>query len=330
MDIEFHYYITCIIALRAGFPVEDALIISHASQYVDDNTDIFELDQGKAEAYSNYISQTSNITKPEKELMRIYPIFHFMPGTKAEIECESTMRRDGKFHVLNTVPDNSNAFSALKAAFESKNLYRIGIASHMFADTFAHQNFVGYYESFNSMKGLLEKTIPDVGHADAKHEPDWPAHVWTDKRLVSRNTEIDNRERFLIAAGRLFEEYRNYLNQAPDAKTVKADRESLVAEINKAIGDCDKDNRECKNRIARYKKAIGEGAKDYDENIWFKSAAEKNGILPAFLPWTTYTWKADFQESHWYKFQEAIKAHQWFVQDNILGPITKDLELERL
>lgn len=330
MDIEFHYYITCIIALRAGFPFEDAHTISHACQYVDDNTDIRKIDQGKAEAYSNYISQTSNITKPQKELMRIYPIFHFMPGTKAEIECDSAMRRDGKYHVLNTVPDNSNALTALKAAFETKNLYRIGIASHMFADTFAHQNFVGYYESFNSMKGLLAKAIPDVGHADAKHEPDWPAHVWADNRLVSRNSKIYNKERFLNAAGRLFEEYRNYLHLGADPTKVKTNKESLVTEIKKAIGDYDKDNAECKNRIARYKTAIGDGALDYDEDAWFESAAEKNGILPAFLPWTTYTWKANYQESHWYKFQEAIKAHQWFVQDNILGPITKDLELERV
>lgn len=332
MDIEFHYYITCIIALRAGFPLKDANTIAYACQYVDNNTRVFRLNQGKVDEYSNYISQTSNITKPQKELMRIYPIFHFMPGTKNEIQCDSAMRRDGKFHVLNTVPDNSNARTALRAALESDDLYRIGIASHMFADTFAHQNFVGYYESFNSMKGLLEKTIPNVGHADAKHEPDWPAHVWTDKRLVRRNTKIENRERFLSAAARLFEEYRRHLAQGPEDMKVNGDRDSLVAEIKEAIGDCDNNNDGRNNRIAHYRIALGEGVnvKEYDKDAWFKSAARKNSILPAFLPWTTYSCKANFQDSHWFRFQEAVKAHQWFVQDNILADITKDLELEKI
>lgn len=329
MDIEFHYYITHLVAIRAGFKTEDAYILAYSSQHTDDNTTIFKIIQGTAAVYSNYISQTSDITKPKKELMRIYPIFHFMPGTKNEIESDTTLRRDGKFHILNTIPDNSNASLALKAALETKDLYRIGIATHMYADTFAHQNFVGYYESFNSMKGLLEKVIPNVGHAEAKHSPDWPALVWDDERLIRKNTSVDNRERFLKAAGRLFEEYRKYVDPQCSADTVSKDKESLMTEIHKAIGDHDKNNEERPNRIARYKELIGKDFRDYKETGWFDEAAKKKGILPSFLPWTTYEWKPNHEGSNWYRFQEAVKAHQWFVRDNILDSITAPLELER-
>ena len=38
MDFEFHYYITGLIAQRAGFSEDDAKIITYASQFVDDKS----------------------------------------------------------------------------------------------------------------------------------------------------------------------------------------------------------------------------------------------------------------------------------------------------
>lgn len=329
MDIEFHYYLTYLIALRAGFTNDDAYVIAYASQHVDDNTKQYKISQGTPDAYTNYRSQTSDITKPEKDLMRIYPIFHFMPGDKREIECDSALRRDGKFHVLNTIPDNSNARTVLKAAFESKDLYRIGIATHMYADTFAHQNFVGYYESFNSMIGLLEEAIPDVGHADAKHAPDWPALLWEDKRLIRNNASIDNKERFLNAADRILEEFCRFLDPACEAGVINQKKSALRAEIDKAIGDHDEKNKEQQNRIARYRKIIGDDFREYHEDAWLNEAVSK-GFLAPLNPWADNEWRPNHEESHWYRFQEAVKNHQWFAKDNILDPLTKNLELERL
>lgn len=37
MDKEFHYYATGLIAQRAGFSEEEAEIIAHSSQFVDEN-----------------------------------------------------------------------------------------------------------------------------------------------------------------------------------------------------------------------------------------------------------------------------------------------------
>lgn len=38
MDIEFHYYVTYLVYIKAGFNKNEAEIIAYASQYVDDNT----------------------------------------------------------------------------------------------------------------------------------------------------------------------------------------------------------------------------------------------------------------------------------------------------
>jgi hypothetical protein len=37
MDIEFHYWLTGLVAHRAGFSKEESLTIAHASEYVDEN-----------------------------------------------------------------------------------------------------------------------------------------------------------------------------------------------------------------------------------------------------------------------------------------------------
>src|SRR4030067_2257868 len=326
MDIEFHYYITNIIALRAGFSPEDAYILAYSSQYVDDNNTIFEINSNGDGEYGNYISQTMNILKPEKEFyMRIYPVFHFFPGHEKNITGDSARRCDGKLHLLNTTPDNENVNDLLQAAFESKDLYRIGIAIHTYSDTFAHQNFVGYYDAFNSMKGLLEKALPDIGHADARHQPDWPAVVWKDARLVQSHAEIDNKKRFLYGAGQLFDKYRDYLGSPARGSAIK-EREKLIKDIDAAIGGHDKENEQKDIRIVRYKALIGEGFIDYNESKWFNDAVKRK---VGFFKWN-YRWKDNYIESHWYKFQEAVKEHQRIAKDEILKPIFEKMELKNL
>ena len=48
MDKELHYYMTYLIAAKAGFGLTDARDIAYASQYVDDNGMIFEISKGEA------------------------------------------------------------------------------------------------------------------------------------------------------------------------------------------------------------------------------------------------------------------------------------------
>ncbi|HCJ66917.1 MAG TPA: hypothetical protein DHV62_06220 [Elusimicrobia bacterium] len=329
MDIEFHYYITYVIALRSGFKPDEAYIIAYSSQYTDSNSAILEISIGSPNVYSNYISQTANILKPKKELMRIYPIFHFMPGTTDDIMGNFANRRDGKLHLLNTIPANQNAQRLLQEALDSKDLYRIGIATHMYSDTFAHQNFVGYYDSFNSMKGILEEAIPDIGHADAKHNPDWPGLLWEDARLVPSQSSIDNKKRFLKAAGHLFQVYHNYIGPSSTTSITYQNKNSVIAEIDKAIGDYDETNEQKDNRISRYKSLcrsiIGENFIDYEENAWFNEAIRRK---IGFFKWN-YEWRGNYKQSHWFNFQEAVKKHQKAAKNILLNTFQK-MELENL
>lgn len=332
MDIEFHYYMTFLIAGKAGFGKDDTSTIAYSSQYIDDNDIIYEIHKDKAQYYRNYISQTMNILKPKAKLFRIYSLFHFIPG---EPLYKGAFRKDGALHWLNTTPNSENANHVIDSALESKNIYRIGIATHSYVDTWAHQNFIGYYNEFNSMSGVLEQIAPNIGHADAGHNPDWPALVWKDKRLLDKNARIDNKERFMESAGNIFTKYRLYVDKKCSVKALNADRMQLIKGLQSAIGEVDQSNSNKMVRIERYielsQNMLGYETPEYDEYAWFEEAVNEkvrglrdksDSFLTRWDPLTDiYTWREPrkYKETNWYKFQEAVKSNQdttWDILDN--------------
>jgi hypothetical protein len=343
MEIEFHYYMTYLIAARAGFSSHDAEVIAYSSQYVDENHEIYQIDSDQPTAYSNYITQTLNILKPKHELMRIYPIFHFIPGDPF---APTARRKDGKLHRLNTTPNSPNANQIMDDALSSHNLYRIGITSHSYVDTWAHQNFVGYYDAFNAMQGVLSSALPNIGHADAKHNPDYPALVWHDCRLVSSIAQIDNMQRFLEAAEHLFYKYRGYVDPSCSHDKTVQDAEKLKADLSNAIGEHDPNNQQRDRRIQRYQD-LGEtpayGSKripTFDPWLWFDRAVEskvrgvsdrRHLLMGKLRPWRDqYSWKADYLSSDWYRFQEAAKQQQAAAWEILHDNTLHYLELENL
>ncbi|MFQ5478757.1 MAG: DUF6765 family protein [Candidatus Binatia bacterium] len=343
MDIEFHYYMTYLIAARAGMGPEDAYTVAYSSQYVDDNDTVFAIDKGGAQAYGNYISQTMNILKPKAKLFRIYPLFHFIPG---DPQAKSAVRKDGKMHWLNTTPDSVNANRVIDSAIDSNNLYRIGVACHGYVDTWAHQNFTGYYDAFNAMSGPLSLATPNIGHADAGHNPDWPALVWKDKRLLG--PRVDNRSRFLDAAERLLEKLLRYCHQTVTDRSLAEQRSQLRADLDDAIGPRDQSNALRDQRIERYTELSqtppygGRRVMDYDEFDWFEQAVDEevrglrdrsDHTLTRWDPLTDrYSWKngTDYRRRHWYLFQQAVKEHQNESWDILSQSNLKGLELPEL
>lgn len=348
MDVEFHYYMTYLVAAAAGYPPADALKIAYASQYVDDNKFQFDIDKGQPSAYQNYISQTMDILKPKDRLMRIYPIFHFVPG---EPMSETCMRLDGCLHMLNTTPGNQNATELLRAALQTDDLQRIGVATHAFADTWAHQNFVGYFDAFNAMNGPLEKLSPNIGHADAGHLPDLPTAVWQDPRMVSG--QVDNRQRFLDAAEAVMAMFMSRVDPAMGPQEASRRLTTMRLELNQAMGKRDDRNVMSRERIARYI-ALGEkpffggrAIPRYDSELWLDMAVneEVRGLkdrwmgqnlefLGREIPMIAdkYSWRdpVSRQTTDWWRFQEAVKAHQDMAWAMLRAGSMKFMSMQRL
>ena len=319
MDREFHYFATGLIALRAGFRERDAEIIARASQFVDENNVGLRVrDQNHPERmYQNAISQTVDILRPQIELMRIYPLFHFLPGDPG---AEPAKRSDGKMHILNTTPDSDVANELLDLACKAQpdiRLYRIGVASHAFADTWAHQNFVGWYDSFNSMG--LDLLRPEIGHAEAGYAPDWIGHTWRDHRLLE--PEVDNTERFIDAARALFFKYCAH-RRSLGRKDYSHGWRRLERELRYIFGEKygGDELRYRDERLERFREKLNLGT--FTERDWLEDAVDIDvrGLRDSHQPYWSeltlfqdrYYWKRGVskEDTHWYRFQEAVKEHR--------------------
>ena len=338
MDIEFHYYMTYLIAARAGFSPADAVIIAQSAQEIDDNHIPVSVGLGTEASYENIISQTMNILHPHHNT-KIYPIFHFIPG---DPDAPTARRKDGIRNKWVTTPNSALANQMLDTALASRNLYRIGASAHAFADTWAHQNFVGRDDVCNEMpNGPLAAEIEGkiallrIGHALAGHVPDIPGLIWNDQRLAQ--PVIDNTARFLDAAEHLFRKL--CLATRGTAQSAEVDRlaAELVQDLKDDIGpSSSRAMRRDLARIQRYEvRALapsygGTAIPDYRQAQWADQAfvekhgglaerlakfvAQHTGLAGDILEFGTrmqYSWQDpdNFRETHWYKFQEAVRSH---------------------
>lgn len=318
MNIEFHYYITYILARKAGLSAGDSAVIAYASQYTDDNTYHYCVNFAKRNQYLTPITQTMDITKPTEKRRAIYPLFHFFPGGPAS---STAQRKDGKTNTFNTTPGSENARQMFDNALRSKNLYRIGIATHVFADTWAHQNFCGLKDRFNAISSASGIFTPNIGHADAGHNPDLVCHRWTDTRLIDEYEEIDNNQRFLEAAGRIYEQFRRYIDPQVSSQNLDGEWSALSAELKNAMNKQSPEkplfDTHQKTRIKAYQD-ICRDMPEYDKDKWRHDALRKDATeLDIF---DRYWGKDDFFDTPWYRFQEAAKEHH-DVSMGILDPL---------
>lgn len=194
MNLEFHYYTTVYLALKAGFDRASALILGTSCQTVDTNVLNLTIQEDSG---LRHIEPTQNYGYWDRETpARVYLPFHFFPGGRENPD----NRRDGRRNFFSVCPNNSGVKHLLVRALKTGNLYRIGIALHTFADSWAHQNFSGLQEDWNS---LGDNTLaPAVGHAQAGRSPDLWTETWTDSRL--KQPAVRNLDRYAEAFRKIY------------------------------------------------------------------------------------------------------------------------------
>lgn len=280
MDYEFHFYINYLIAKLGGFSSKESYTIAYSSQYVDDNSTRYNVRYGDY-VFTNSITQTYNLTLPTEELIKIYSTLHFIPGEKTSAE-----RVDGKTHELVTTPNSQAANRLLDQALSSGNLYEIGIASHAYADTWAHQNFTATFDDFNSGHSFLAKLLPNIGHADFLEYPDLIGVTWLDTRLIDQR--ICNNQRFRDCAEALLKKYAAHNGVLYNSK-----------KLSKFFGESQPFNPlTFYSKRAKRIKAYGDEIPPYNPTSWFSEAVNFDGAGYYFI-------HENFTEKPWYKFQSA-------------------------
>jgi hypothetical protein len=218
------------------------------------------------------------------------------------------------------------------AALKSRDLYRVGIALHTYADSWAHQNFTGQSEEWNRIDS--KSPLPPIGHAQKLRDPDRVDAVWTDPRIQGEAARVDGRARQLAAAGRIYRYLATYNRRS------FADEELVISNLERILGQREKSNEE---RIAdfviectmeeyrrthwRREAFTGEGAaldpgngefdSTMDKILWLKDELLHKTELLKKQPVSA---KPGFYSSNLYRWDQAARA-QLLVAREILADL---------
>jgi hypothetical protein len=254
MNAEFHYYSIYYLCARAGLPADRTANIAFASQYVDNAILAYDIDDDGF-AYRSQVTQ-NYVFWDEETLKGIYLPFHFVPG---ELERARAERVDGSASRWSVTPDSPLAKELLVAALKSGDDFRIGIALHSYADTWAHQHFSGRVEEGNAVSP--DSPLPPAGHLQALRSPDEAGGRWTDARLLPELSRVDNGVRFRAAARKIYRYLRTYLRSGFEEEELVLD---ALAEVwRRYPGDM-------KARIASY--AVDLDVPPYDKRSYLSRA----------------------------------------------------------
>jgi len=304
MEKDFHFYVTYALANRAGFNNDDSFIIAYASQYVDDNNESqYPKKDGPPQFpfgirsnggfFRPVMTQSMSVKSLVYEIQKfVYVPFHFLPG-------DANQPVKGKINQYSTTPDSINARRLLKAALASEDLYRLGIALHTYADTWSHQNFTGYEEDWNSVfhwRNPFRSLAPNIGHADVSHMPDEISYAWNDYRFEKPERRRNNKTAALQACKRIFQELRKAAGGDTYWTQVEKDFRAIVN-----AEDYD-------DRVDRVRQYVGKQDLYYKKNAWVDEAVSDRNEEELVA-------SDHFQNTHWYHFQLAAKAHLAMVMD---------------
>ena len=256
MNIVFHYYTIGFLARKAGFSERDAEIIAHSSQFVDSNIISYAVRTGNTLFHS---IPTQNYGFWDASFPReAYLPFHFVPGNP---DYDGAKRKDGRKNPMNCTPGSERAKELLVSGLKTRNPYRVGIALHSYADTWAHQNFTGILEEWNTIDP--SSLVPSIGHAQAMKRPDAFTGTWTDPRLETGIDTISNWRRFMKAADRIYRYLCTY-NGRPFA-----DAELVLWELEEIVGA---EGSGKTDRELAYDFQIQAGFEPYDRSAWLREA----------------------------------------------------------
>lgn len=227
MQIDFHHAATYVIARYAGFQHEDAAIIAHAAQYVDDasTSGFIRFSNGmryQRAATAHAMCDPENLDNDDNTTCWLP--FHFFPAGEPGPSGSDL----AYIQMLVCRPDSTAVRAMMEAAIRTKgqanSLYRLGIAAHVFVDTFAHQGFAGLHHPINHVSALkdsngksihvalppFDHAIPPIGHGQVGTCPDQPYLRWSYVNHAGQTIQRDNPKDYTTASNRLCEEFQRY------------------------------------------------------------------------------------------------------------------------
>jgi len=304
----FHYYTSYFLAQRAGFSSGDSEILAYSSTYVDSNVAPLGLRLPSGIEYSTIATHHFGFWDRGQE-EEVWIPFHFFPGGSGRTNPEITR------------PNSEPVKELLIEALKSRNLYRVGIALHTYADSWAHQGFVGRSNPINII--APHSPIPPIGHAQAGNLPDRWLTTWNDPRIETGL--VINKIRFFEAAKMIYRYLCTYNHRS------FADETFVLSELEQVLDDSDRNRGPLKSDEGlAVDFQILLGVRPYNRGDWrgrvlgkneeeFTDKAEKQRD---FIDWIknetlyrtalsqprTVRVRENFEETDYYKWMEGAKS----------------------
>lgn len=175
MNSDFHYYATYCAAVLAGYSHEESTEICYSDQMVDLCTRTL-LDTLKAPLSAATTQLQLELMDARTDIIglqditRIWASFHFLPyDLHAEPKHRTSKGYKNKYRLI--CKPNGELLEPTVTLAKNKGTQAVGIAMHILADTWAHQNFAGtpslvinntnsyFYELFEDEDGYREKKL---------------------------------------------------------------------------------------------------------------------------------------------------------------------------
>lgn len=349
MQIDGHHTLTYIAARLAKFSKTDAAIIAHSAQYVDDATNSGVIHFKNGAMYKRISSAHKMLDyRNSQELANhlVWIPFHFLPGNQGMQQGENP---DGSFiHKLICTPDSHVARDMLRLCVMGKNkpytLQRLGIAMHVYADTWAHQGFAGINHKVNEVNDLdsknksflkryknkivnffISEAFP-LGHGAALSYPDQPSIIWEYENGLGEKVSRDNTSLFIDAVDKMCRAMQCYkksdasmdLESMPGLPTQD---KSTIQKLLKSIKDESGEDRHEKwiNEILQGSFSFGPEQISYigkGKGSWKHKAIGQLAAIDNDRD--DFPFRKSFLRSQWKLFHDALQAHRFEIMHDVL------------
>ncbi len=344
MQIDFHHTVTYVLARLAGFDKARANIIAYAAQYVDDATSTGTVYFDNKALYHRTSSAHKMLDPRNVEELanhRVWLPFHFLPGNGGK---PAGRNPSGQF--INKIvcrPDSHVARQMVADTIVNRQrpygLHRLGVTMHVYADTWAHQGFAGVLHPINEveharettssgvfdnplkdiLRDLLDDAVPPLGHGRANVFPDMPFLSWEYKNGHGTLIQRNNTNAFMVAARQMHRAMQRFLAGDP-AATV----DDLPPQDNRQIRTLFESLQmeDGEERHKHWLQAIRQGAFSFGgETVTYKPRGKnswKAKALGVSHDLRVHTYKPRFLSSNWKLFHDAVMAHRFFVNHELL------------
>lgn len=356
MQIDFHHAATYVIARLAGFGHREAETVAYCAQYVDDATNTGTIYFGSGAMYTRICSAHKMVDPRNFEKQANHHVwipFHFLPGNGRKRAGENPQ---GSFiEKIICKPNSYIAQDMVRACIEDRDalygLHRLGVTMHVFADTWAHQQFAGVTHRANNVRALDDQDNPDpgflgklidlfedkvdqvsggfvqdvlpLGHGGALTYPDLPYLKWKYRDYKGEIVQRNNAEIFSEAADEMCKAMQRYRTGEAQADVPGLTQESRgkIKEQMEAFRDEDGEDRHRKwlDTIRAGDFGFPPVRLDYrakGAGSWKHQAVGTRRVHDRKND--TLTYHPSFLSSDWKLFHDAVLAHRFTVIHNIL------------